>query len=163
MFFFRSIKRIIKSDNVPPETLAEIRSENLSKDQAQKSHYERTAEILFDGPEKYNCAQAILLTFKSRFSVQKADILSAKKIGYGKVKDGLCGALYAGKYLLKDQIKSEQLTREFENKAGSIKCKKILRLKLMSCRECVGLAARLIDEISKDLLDHPDLNENPDD
>lgn len=144
MFFFRPKKQKVKAKEIPEKTPAESHSINLNKDQAQK---EKIAASLFDGSERYNCAQAILITFESRFSVSEADILSAKTMGYGRVPGGLCGALYAGKYLLKDQIKAEQLTREFERKAGSTRCRKILRLKLISCKECVALTARLLDEM----------------
>ena len=135
MFFF---KRKRKS----------LQSFDLSKDQDQVISKEILAESLFSGPEKYNCAQAILITFKSRFSITDAEIVSARSNGYGKVQGGLCGALYAGKYLLDDRIKSDNLTREFESKAGSSKCKKILKLKLLTCKECVALTARLVDEYS---------------
>lgn len=148
MFFFRPKRQNIKSKDVAEKTPTESRPRNLNKDQASKNHDERTAEALFCGPEKYNCAQAILITFKSRFSIQEADILAAKAIGYGRVQGGLCGALYAGKYLLDDRVKFEKLTREFESEAGSSKCKRILKLKLITCKECVALAARLIGEYS---------------
>lgn len=155
MFFFRPKKHNVKANDIAEKTPAESHPRNLNQGQAPKSPNERTAESLFCGPEKYNCAQAILLTFKSRFSVQEADILSAKSMGYGRVQGGLCGALYAGQYLLKDQIKAEQLTRDFESKAGSSKCRRILKLKLITCKECVGLTARLIDEYSRSLSDYP--------
>ena len=148
MFFFRSKKRYLKSDHIADHRRAESHPRNFLKGPPEKTTKEKIAASLFDGAEKYNCAQAILITFESRFSVQAADILSAKTMGYGRVQGGLCGALYAGKHLLKDQIKSEQLTREFESKAGSTKCKKILRLKLISCKECVALTARLLEELS---------------
>lgn len=125
-----------------------MNSVDLCKDQDQTIPKEILAESLFNGSEKYNCAQAILLTFKSRFSITDAEIVSARSNGYGKVQGGLCGALYAGKYLLDDRIKSDNLTREFESKTGSSNCKKILKLKLLTCKECVGLAARLVDEYS---------------
>lgn len=147
MFFFRSKKRHLKADPIADNRRAESHPRDFLNCPPEKTNTEIIAASLFDGAERYNCAQAILITFKSHFSVPKADILSAKAMGYGKAPDGLCGALYAGKHLLKDQIKAEQLTREFESKAGSSRCKKILRLKLISCEECVALTARLLEEL----------------
>jgi hypothetical protein len=105
----------------------------------------RIAAGFFCGAEKYNCAQAILRTYQQRFTIPDADIVAARKKGYGKVPGGLCGALYAGKLLLGDERRSQQLTREFENQAGSASCKQILKLKYISCKECVAVTARLLD------------------
>lgn len=104
------------------------------------------ASSFFCGPEGYNCAQAILLTYQKRFSIPDKDIIAARKKGYGKVPGGLCGALYAGKLLLNDETKAEQLTLDFTNQAGSAKCRQILKLKYVSCKECVALTARLLDD-----------------
>ncbi|APG27390.1 hypothetical protein A7E78_05765 [Syntrophotalea acetylenivorans] len=149
MFFFRRKRQNIKSKDVVGKTPTKSRPRYLNNNEIPKSYSEKTAESLFCGPEKYNCAQAVLLTFKNRFAVQDADIQSAKTMGYGRVPGGLCGALYAGKYLLSDRVTSEKLTREFERRAGSSQCKRILKLKLITCKECVALTARLIDEYSK--------------
>lgn len=147
MFFFRSKKRHLKAAPIADNRRAESHPRSFLKGPPEKTTKEKIAASLFDGAERYNCAQAILITFQSRFSVQAADILSAKTMGYGRVSGGLCGALYAGKHLLKDQIKSEQLTHDFESKAGSTRCKKILRLKLISCKGCVALTARLLEKL----------------
>ena len=104
-----------------------------------------TAATLFRGPEKYNCAQAILRTFQKCFSVRDEEIIAARAMGHGKVPGGVCGALYAGQWLLNDERKAEELTRNFRSLAGSSKCKKILKLKHLSCKECVALTARLLD------------------
>lgn len=149
MFFFKRKRHNTKLKDAAAKPPTELPSRHPNSDQTRKSHSERTAESLFGGPEKYNCVQAILLTFKNRFAVQDADIQSAKTMGYGRVAGGLCGALYAGKILLDDGVKSEKLTREFESKAGSAQCKRILKLKRMTCKECVALAARLIDDDSR--------------
>lgn len=105
------------------------------------------AASFFCGVEKYNCAQAILRTYQKRFSIQDADIVAARTKGYGKVPGGICGALYAGRLLLDDEHKSQQLTRDFESRTGSARCKQILQLNYLSCKECVALTARLLDSL----------------
>jgi hypothetical protein len=104
------------------------------------------AASLFLGPENYNCAQAILCTFQNCVSVQDAEIIAARSMGYGKVPGGLCGALYAAISLLNDPVKSKQLTTDFEKSAGSCRCKEILKIKRISCKECVALTAQLLTE-----------------
>jgi hypothetical protein len=113
--------------------------------QGQKQDNATTAAGLFRGPEKYNCAQAILRTFQARFAVKDTEIIAARALGHGKVPGGVCGALYAGQRLLNDESKAEVLTRDFRSLAGSSKCKKILKLKHLTCKECVALTARLLD------------------
>lgn len=147
MFFFRRKKRHIKSENSAAHRLPALPPGDPIKAPPQPNNIERIAASLFSGPEKYNCAQAILIAFQERFSVQEADIRSAKSQGYGRVQGGLCGALYVGKQLLKDPEKAEELTFNFEERAGSTRCKRILRLKLITCRECVALTARLLDQL----------------
>ena len=66
--------------------------------------------------------------------------------GGGRAEDGLCGALYAAKTLLNDPEKPKLLNKEFSKKAGSVKCREILKLKKLPCADCVDLAARIVDE-----------------
>ena len=49
--------------------------------------------------------------------------------GGGHAEDGLCGALYAAKTLINDPKKTERLNKEFLKKAGSVKCREIMKLK----------------------------------
>ncbi len=105
-----------------------------------------TAKSQFCGPENYNCAQAILAAYQDCCAIQESEILAAGSKGFGKARDGICGALYAGELLLKDPAKAEQLGRDFEMLAGSVKCKKILKLRRITCEECVGHTARLLAE-----------------
>lgn len=113
--------------------------------QVQKQDSATTAAGFFRGPEKYNCAQAVLRTFQIRFSVRDEEIIAARALGHGKVPGGVCGALYAGLRLLNDESRAETLARDFGSQAGSSKCKQILKLKHLSCKECVALTARLLD------------------
>ncbi len=66
--------------------------------------------------------------------------------GGGRAEDGLCGALYAAKTLLNDPEKTELLKKEFSVKAGSVKCREIMKLKKLPCADCVDLAAQIVDK-----------------
>lgn len=59
-----------------------------------------TARKLFHGKERYNCAQAILAAYKEKLNVACDVITEYKSYGGGRAEGGLCGALYAGLFLL---------------------------------------------------------------
>ena len=107
---------------------------------------QRKASDYFHKEDAYNCAQAILKNFQSKYSISQETIDSYSAYGGGRAEDGLCGALYAAKNLLNDPEKTELLGKEFLKKAGSVKCREILKLKKLPCSDCVDLAARIMDE-----------------
>ena len=107
---------------------------------------QKNASDYFHKEDAYNCAQAILRSFQSEYSISQKMIDSYSAYGGGRAEDGLCGALYAAKTMLNDPGKTELLKKEFLKKAGSVKCREILKLKKLPCADCVDLAAKVVDE-----------------
>ena len=106
----------------------------------------KKASDYFHKEDAYNCAQAILKHFQSKYSIPQEMLDSFSAYGGGRAENGLCGALYAAKTLLNDPKKTELLNKEFFKKAGSVKCREILKLKKLSCADCVDLAAQIVDK-----------------
>ncbi|MCW3807542.1 C-GCAxxG-C-C family (seleno)protein [Plebeiibacterium marinum] len=101
----------------------------------------KLAEKLYHGKEGYNCAQAILKAFQPEYSISEHIITKASENGTGKAENGICGALYAAHYLLKEPTNINKINQDFIVKGGSIRCKEIRRNRKLSCKECVKLAA----------------------
>jgi hypothetical protein len=106
---------------------------------------EEKAKSLFHGEEKYNCAQAILAAFQEKYDIPQQQIEQFKAYGGGRAEEGLCGALYAGLCLAKDEPAKSKLKEAFEQNAGALTCKGIKGGSKLSCRECVGLAAATLE------------------
>jgi hypothetical protein len=107
------------------------------------------AKLLFRGKDKLNCVQAVLRAFQAEFGISDEDIGSAANAGGGKAEGGACGALHASRMLLNDPAIQQSVDRDFEAQAGSLLCKQIRKLRQLSCRECVALAARLLEPHTK--------------
>ena len=104
------------------------------------------AAELFRGKDKLNCVQAVLKAFQVEYGVSDDDIAVGAKLGGGKAEGGLCGALHAVRMLLKVSDLPEDIASEFKNQAGSLKCKEIRKLNQLPCRDCVALAAELLEK-----------------
>jgi hypothetical protein len=95
----------------------------------------------------YNCAQAVLKAFQKEFNLSDDIINEYKKYGGGRADGNLCGALFAAMQLLHQHPeKAEFIKKEFAKIAGSTKCQEILKSKSFACRECVKLAAELLEK-----------------
>ncbi len=106
----------------------------------------KEAEKLFHGIEGYNCAQTIFKTFQKEFNIEDIIIKEAKQNGGGRAEKGLCGALYAAQKLIPNQDFIKIINNDFVNKGGSLFCRDIKKCKKLSCRECVKLATKCIQE-----------------
>jgi hypothetical protein len=106
---------------------------------------EEKAKNLFLGKEKYNCAQAILAAFQEKYDIPQEHIDGFKALGGGKAQEGLCGALYAGLSLARQEEAKARLTEEFTRLAGATKCREIRKGGKLSCKECVALAAATLE------------------
>ena len=106
----------------------------------------KKASVFFHGPEGYNCAQAVLKAFQDQHISQEL-IDSYKKHGGGRAPGGLCGALFATQALINDPAGYKQIEAQFTEKAASVMCKDILKMKKISCAECVDTAAELLRQI----------------
>ena len=73
---------------------------------------------------------------KRNFALQRAQVCLT-----------LCGHLAAIAHcMLNDPKKTELLKKEFSDKAGSVKCREIMKLKKLPCADCVDLAAQIVDK-----------------
>lgn len=98
--------------------------------------------------EKLNCAQSVLRGFQEPFRLGEERIAEAKAWGGGRAENGFCGALYAARTLCAAPDAKERIHGRFVEAAGSDRCREIRALKRLSCKECVELAARLVEEKS---------------
>lgn len=94
--------------------------------------------------ERLNCAQSILKAFREQKNISTEQIAAARKLGGGKADNGTCGALYAALSLLDDSEKKDALRTSFVEVAGSEFCREIRARNLISCVQCVEVAARYL-------------------
>lgn len=101
------------------------------------------------GIGKLNCGQAVIAAFREDFSLDKDAVASFAKYGSGRAPEGVCGALYATRFLLKDkhQDRIKDCEDNFLASAGSTKCREIRRLRKLPCIGCVEKSAELIEKI----------------
>ncbi|HEX9058797.1 MAG TPA: C-GCAxxG-C-C family protein [Clostridia bacterium] len=98
-----------------------------------------------EGHNRMNCAQAVICAFKDIFGISDDTIEKFGEYGGGRAPDGLCGAYYAAKYILKEKEKCAELESYFLNEAGSIKCNEIRSCRRLSCLGCVEKSAEFIE------------------
>jgi len=108
--------------------------------------FAETALRYFDGPEGYNCAQAIATAFAAEFNVPPERIAAYAASGNGRAEGGRCGALHAARQLLGDAPAAEAVEQRFVQAAGSAKCREIRRGKRLTCAGCVEAVARLLEK-----------------
>lgn len=95
--------------------------------------------------ERLNCAQSILKAFQEQKNISADEISAARKLGGGKADQGTCGALHAALSLLADPEKKESVRKSFVEVAGSELCREIRAQNLISCQQCVEVAARFLE------------------
>lgn len=99
--------------------------------------------------ERLNCAQSILNAFRERKNISADEITAARKLGGGKAEHGTCGALHAALSLLDDPDKKESVRTAFVEVAGSELCREIRARNLISCLQCVEVAARFLEQADR--------------
>jgi hypothetical protein len=102
--------------------------------------------IHFYTKERLNCAQSILKAFRHRKNITQNEIDAARALGGGKAVGGVCGALHAAVLLQDDHEKKQSMRESFAERAGSELCREIRTKKIVTCTQCVELAAELLDE-----------------
>ena len=95
----------------------------------------------FRGPDRNNCAQAVLKAYASHAGVAQGCVERFSQFGSGRAPGGECGALFAAKCLLEDESARRSLEEAFILAAGSAQCRQIRKLRQLSCRQCVQVAA----------------------
>jgi len=109
-----------------------------------KNHYLGLSEH-----KRMNCAQSVIAAFKDKFDLKDEEIEEFKHFGGGKAPEGLCGAFYASKYILKQfHIEKEiEFEKYFVKLSGSNKCREIRQRKIFSCLDCVEKSAEYLSGI----------------
>ena len=102
------------------------------------------ASQYFRGHEKFNCAQAIAKAFQDEFNVPDEIIVSYADKGSGRAEGGLCGSAFAAINLFKDSKDKLRFEQLYTERAGSMICKELKKIKKMSCKERVDLSADII-------------------
>jgi hypothetical protein len=102
-----------------------------------------------DGYKKLNCAQSVIKAFEKQFELDETAVELFALYGKGKAPDGLCGALYAVKYLSEKNpaIKNfAEFHKLFLEEAGSTKCSEIKDAKKLPCLGCVKICAEFLQK-----------------
>lgn len=103
--------------------------------------------------EKLNCAQSILSAFRHRKDITQNEIDAARALGGGKAAGGVCGALHAALLLHDDHDTKQSLRESFAERAGSEQCREIRAKKIVTCAQCVELAAELLEADDSEMND----------
>jgi len=107
--------------------------------------------IGLDGCKKLNCAQSVLSAFKDDFNIEEDMLETFKNYGGGRAPNGVCGALYAVKYIMnqqQDEAKVEELEEYFLEHAGALECSNIRGLRKLSCVGCVEKSSEFLENLS---------------
>lgn len=117
-------------------------------------HKIQHAVRLFTGTndtKRINCAEAISKVYHLDIApLDEKELKSFKKCGHGKAPGKVCGAYYAGNKLL-ELGQPEQLDKfktSFQNEAGTLVCREIMRDKNITCEECVAIAAQYLSKLT---------------
>ncbi|MDR1699170.1 MAG: C-GCAxxG-C-C family protein [Prevotellaceae bacterium] len=105
----------------------------------------KSEEFFHQMPENWNCAQSILKGFQAELNIPESRVAEFKAYGGGRVPEGICGALYAANILLSEQGK-KSVNGEFAIKVGAIHCLNIKKEARTSCKDCVKIADKLVEE-----------------
>lgn len=98
--------------------------------------------------ERMNCAQSVLRAYQQTHAVTEDEIAAARAHGGGRAEGGLCGALHAALALTKTPEQKQHIRDGFVREAGAETCKGIKGPggSGYPCKDCVALAARLLQE-----------------
>ena len=94
--------------------------------------------------ERLNCAQSILRAFQAERGISEEAIRKAGNLGHGRAQGGYCGALHAACELIEGETGRSLLRTAFAAKAGSWECREIRKSRMLTCAQCVELAATLL-------------------
>ncbi len=108
-----------------------------------------------DGHKRMNCAQSVICAFKEQFGLCEEIVESFNAYGGGRAPDGLCGALYAAKYILEkgvDPAKANELEKYFLEKAGAVRCHDIRGERKLSCLGCVEKSSEFLEKYTQETI-----------
>lgn len=93
-----------------------------------------------------NCAQSVAHAWNEAHPDRPADVDAFSCCGGGRAPGGLCGALHAG-CVLAGESAAESVKRAFAEKSGGfLTCREVRAARKLTCNECVGLAAELLEQ-----------------
>ncbi len=92
-----------------------------------------------------NCAQAVCAAW-NQYHDTNHDVDEFQKCGGGRAPEGMCGALHAARTLAGER--AELVITSFRQTAGGeIRCRNIRGQGGISCLDCVGEAANLLQRL----------------
>lgn len=92
-------------------------------------------------PKTHNCAQSVAAM------AGRDDLVAPMEAnGGGRGEGGLCGALIALLAVTPESRRDDSL-RRFSELAGATRCREIKSTAKTPCRDCVAIAAALVDEL----------------
>nr|WP_320133423.1 hypothetical protein [uncultured Holophaga sp.] len=94
-------------------------------------------------PQDLNCAQAVLAAYQEASGDTRFDLESFRAHGGGRAPLGTCGAIHAACLILPEAELA--LKTAFFQEAGQLDCASLRMGGEISCRECVGIAAELLE------------------
>ena len=104
----------------------------------------RETAMAYHRQRRGNCAQSVVHAWDEKHPDRQAGVAAFAPCGGGRAPGGLCGALHAGCALAGDA--AETIKREFSEKSGGVlTCREVRAAKKLTCNECVGLAAELLE------------------
>ena len=100
--------------------------------------------VFHQHPADLNCAQAVLDAYQAVTGKHVAHVADFKPFGGGRAPENECGALYAACQAAPESAAA--IRAEFAKTAGATSCRVLKRELHFPCKECVALAAGLLEQ-----------------
>lgn len=102
-------------------------------------------------PHNWNCAQAIHKRYQELTGMSDEEIeLSFRPMGGGRAPEGMCGAIYAVRTLVGEEIPlAEELTASFVERTGGLTCRELKGRCGQPCSWLVEQAEQVLDEYAQ--------------
>jgi len=108
----------------------------------------KASELYHHPKYLFNCAQAIVYKWSEINVVSSLEAADFKRCGGGRAPDGVCGALYGAIALFNANTEQQnRLKSEFEVAIGSLLCRTIRKEKLATCKQCIDVADKLVEQL----------------
>jgi len=102
-----------------------------------------------NGSKRLNCAMSVSEALREPFPLEKNDIDMLKKAGGGGAPEGMCGSAFAVKIILNKYFpgRTADFVYDFAERAGSLNCDNIRKMKKLSCPGCVEFSAEFAEKL----------------
>ena len=101
---------------------------------------ERALSYFRQPPHRLGCCQTIIAAVNG---IDDPRVPECAAFSGGRSPDGFCGAAHAVRMLHPDL--EDAITKEFTQKAGSVKCREIRAQNKASCQDCVKIAGDFLE------------------